>query len=231
MADADSSVSPEKELLKMIENPSAESVSGAEGNPRPPYRPPDLQALMSPETWTNLALKVSEGFKNFFKGENQGVNLRRLILIAKSATVILSCILLLNLGYEIFMTIQPIIPSSKKSSAHLAEAAEEIKPIYSSNIALDPSRRNVFAPGAKKTETGGKSDLSLRLVEMTKVLRLTGISIYPDDLNRTFCMIEDTQKNMTSFLKVNDSILGMKVARIAANGVTLKYQDEEIELR
>ena len=62
-------------------------------------------------------------------------------------------------------------------------------------------------------------------------MKLTGISVNPTDPSQTFCMIEDVEKNITTFLKVGDSILGLKVANIREDSIILQYQGETIEVR
>jgi hypothetical protein len=238
MANPDSPVSPEKELLKIIEG----SATGQE--PQEPRQSPslpsggfklqlpDYQTLLAPETWVNLGAKFSTFFKSFSHGEQASFSLKRVLNIGRTAMFILTGILVMNLIYDVYETSQPVEPDTKLAQRKIAEASEPLSPVYSTSIATDLERRNVFAPSGKRAERKeGQSDLALKLVEMTKPLRLTGISVHPDLPDKTFCMIEDTQKNMTSFLRIGESILGMKVSKISANGVTLKYQDEEIELK
>jgi len=94
------------------------------------------------------------------------------------------------------------------------------------------AKRNIFVPidkrVVKKAET---SEISLKLLEITQQLKLVGISVHPTDPKRTFCMIEDLKKNMTTFLRVGDTISGIKVEKINSDNVVLAFQQERMELR
>jgi hypothetical protein len=238
MANPDSPVSPEKELLKIIEgSDTGQGPQELRADPASPPRGfkmglPDYQTLLAPETWQNLATNFSNAFKGISQGGRQSISLKRVLSVGKTTMFILTGMLVMNLVYDIFETSRPVEPDQKLAQRKIAEASELMAPVYSTSIATDLERRNVFAPSGKRADRKeGQSDLALKLVEMTKPLRLTGISVHPDLADKTFCMIEDTQKNMTSFLRIGDTILGMKVTKISANGVTLKYQDEEMELK
>jgi hypothetical protein len=104
---------------------------------------------------------------------------------------------------------------------------------FSSDIFSRVEKENVFVSseqrfGGVNSEEAGPS---LKLVEFTRDLKLTGISVNPDDELKTFCMIEDLQKNVTSFLRIGDTIAGMRVRSIGEDGVILHRGEEEVILR
>ena len=68
-------------------------------------------------------------------------------------------------------------------------------------------------------------------MEITKTLKLTGISYFEGDASRTFCMIEDIQKNITTFLRQGESLGGVTVKEIRQDNVVLKLGEEEMEIR
>ena len=234
MADPDSSLSPEKKLLDIIEGSGPAGAAGVPGGePMPPQTAPfDPQELLKPAFWLSASQGLIEHFKTSWKGQQSGFTLKRIIAACRLATVVLGVILGLNLVYELYETNLPLKQKSGVQARTVAEASEAMTPIYSSNIAMDQARRNVFAPIARTAEKAdGKSEAALKVIEMTKQMKLTGISIHPEDPARTFCMIEDLQKNITAFLKVGDTISGMIVSRITPESVTLKYEEEEVDIR
>ena len=105
---------------------------------------------------------------------------------------------------------------------------------YAVDLFEDPKRRNVFVPYEKPVKVEEQTEssvMSLKLLEITKDLKLTGISVNPTDPARTFCMVEDVKKDMTSFLKKGDTINGLSVAEIKQDSIILSYEKERIELR
>lgn len=89
-------------------------------------------------------------------------------------------------------------------------------------------QRNIFKIGSLKT----KEDLvvkmpSPKIVEATQHLKLVGISWSSDP----DAMIEDTKANKTFFLKRGQMLGEIKVQAIFKDRVILSYEGEEIELR
>lgn len=229
MADADSSLTPEKRLLKLIEEPQSEK-SG------PPRKGGSWKTLFSPAAWKVRFGMMKEGFQSFLKQKKFNLNIRTLNGVVTVATVMLVAFFLMNTVYEIkslntdALTEQLIVPTSKM----IDMMPIEIKEHTTSLLDSAEEERNVFLPFGKRTkETTPQvgTTNSLKLVEMTKDLKLTGISYNPEMPDRAFCMIEDLSKSVTLFLRAGDHVLGMKVQKINPNTVVLEYQEETIEIR
>lgn len=224
MANTDSSVTPEKKLLKLIEDPqSAEKQKSEMGF--------DFKALLSPSFWAVKLAAAREKGAATFQGEKVSFSLKKAIRIGRWITLVLGLMLFVNLLYEHYLTNQPVGMENEAAQRRMAESSVTLRPLFTSTMP-PAEERNVFIPfGQRGEKEEPKDEISLKLVEMTQRLRLTGISIYPGNPKRTFCMIEDLQKNMTSFLREGDTISGLKVSGITADGVILRYQDQEIELK
>lgn len=92
--------------------------------------------------------------------------------------------------------------------------------------------RNIFKPYERRSEQATEATgVSLRILDIADKLRLTGISVHPTDDSRTYCMIEDVEKDLTTFLRVGDTISGLSVAQIKQDSILLAYKDETIEIR
>ena len=240
MADSGSSLTPEKRLLNLIE--SGGKPGGAEPQPsRPAQAPssarPAVAGVGGPlpvavgsqsffDTLTTKVLAATAAMKSRFglKTANQ---------IARLALVLFILGVVANSAYEHYVAGKnPLegldVPAQQLSAVNLdvdGESAAEVKIAES---------RNVFLPFAKREEVQQvyeKSSGSGRLLEMTKTLKLTGISFNPDDEKATYCMIEDLAKNITVFLRIGDQISGMRVSQIREESVELAYDNEKIEIR
>jgi len=86
---------------------------------------------------------------------------------------------------------------------------------------------NKPAEDAQKLE----KEQSSKLVDMTKTLKLTGISYNPTDPKKVFCMIEDVQKGITTFLREGDPIGLLKVSKIMEDHAVLSLGEDTVEIR
>lgn len=240
MADTDSSLTPEKRLLKLIEEPAgARSAPSAVKEKKAPKiaapKMPSLDSLMTPDMMLAQFAVVKERVLAFLRNEGPPLDLRQ---INRTMKVFVGGMLVYfagSLGYEIFtmgkwMTIDTNIT---QHDAAVMPIPDERK--YAVDLFDDPTRRNVFVPYekpvVKNAEEQESNAMSLKLLEITKDLKLTGISANPADPAQTFCMVEDVKKDMTSFLKVGDTINGLNVAEIKQDSVILSYEKERIEIR
>ena len=246
MADPDPSLTPEQKLLKLIEDPNAvhspdpsgakrvlnviEEPAGEKAEPATK----NLQAMLSPAVLKEQFLQFQQRWEAFTKGQGPPLNFKQVNKTAKIFTFVLIMYLVVAFVIEIVT-----IKHKEKGYNFKIEpkpAAEMPVPegqTYGTDLFEDPNRRNVFVPYVKKAEEqpAPETVLSLKLLEITKDFKLTGISFYLGDPTRTFCMIEDIKKAMTSFLKVGDSISGLTVSEIKNDSVVLTHEHEKIELR
>jgi len=238
MADSDDNLTPEQRLLKLIEEQGDEkqeepsSGGTASEVSKKSAVSIDLQALLSPAAIQENILNLKDGVIGFFKRQKEQLQLKQINALLKGLTIFFGLILIgsalidmqvLNRDYqsELAMT------QSRMTDLVLTEGADIGTPFFAGL-----EGRNVFAPVGVEDEKEEKvSALTLKILEMTENLRLTGISVHPTDPRRTFCMIEDLEKNITTFLKLGDTISGLRVSEINQDSVILKYQDEVIEIR
>lgn len=229
MAQPDSSLTPEQRLLKLIEEPQQSEAQGPGQNQAKRGRPISLAELLSPASIQGLVKQVTEFVKGRLKGSDQAFSFKQIIWLVRIAAIVIFVYLALNLMWEYASLDRNMKSITMVKQQERTEAPSTAVKNFGSLD--DEAKRNVFVP-VEKTETKKESgSASLALIELTKDLKLTGISVDPDNPERTFCMIEDIKKNVTTFLKKGDSISGMKVGDISSDEVTLLYNDEKIQLR
>ncbi len=229
MADPDSSLTPEQRLLKLIE----EEEKGAGDAPvKTAKRPVDLREFLSPEA---IRGRLTTGWGSLlatFKQQKSQIRLGKVnhvlkLLLSGMGIVLLIAIFydmrLLGIDYEKKLS----IPRSTASEMTVTEEAE-----LGLSFMDGLGTRNVFAPfQARAEEQPVTNAMTLKILEMTENLRLTGISVHPTDARKNFVMLEDLEKDITTFLKVGDSISGLKVDEIRPDTVVLRYRDETVEIR
>lgn len=93
------------------------------------------------------------------------------------------------------------------------------------------NRRNIFQPyAAESTTVKSQIEDQLNIVRQTKALKLVGIS-WLDHVDTASAMIEDTDKQITYFLKKGEKIGNVEVNTIYADSVKLGFEDEEMILK
>ncbi len=233
MAEPDPSLTPEKRLLQLIEGggrdePAVKTRSSPRENIFAKF-----QEVLSPEGMKQFLEGQKEAWSDAFKNRKDFLNLKGLNKLAKVFTVGLAVFLLLNMVYEIKVVNSNYVSNLQIPKREVADINLSDKKIFDTNLLKDAEKLNVFIPLSKREEKkeDKKDEMSLKLVDMIKQWKLAGISIYPNSPERTFCMIEDLQKNTTTFLKVGDTISGLKIDRINPDSVVLRFNEETIELR
>ncbi len=229
MAEPNAPVTPEAKLLKLIEEPQS-APQQSQGSPKKKL---PLKALLSPSVWKAYSATAKETLAAFFKKQKGRFQLRDINRTARILVIVLACFLVVGVLVEMnALNHDPIFKWEEKQRKR-ADLGALLERDFESGFLEEADSRNIFVPYGKRAEEAKneKTAASMLLVDMTKKLKLTGISVNPSDTGRTFCMIEDIEKNLTSFLKVGDSISGLMVVKINPDSVILKYQDEEIEIR
>lgn len=226
MAEPNDPLTPEKRLLKLIEEPESEAAKKE-------------QTALQRKTFFSLsALRgrlafAREQWAAVFGRRREPLALRQINQILKVVNVGLAGCLLLVLLYEARVLeheYRSYFSVSQKSMAEVPPSGgRKVDPF----LFEEAQKQNVFLPLTQRLEkqAAEPDSPSLKLVELAKDLKLAGISVNPDNDASTFCMIEDVTKGTTQFLRMGDSIAGMKVAKIDSDGVVLKQRDEEIVLR
>lgn len=245
MADPDNSLTPEQRLLKLIEESDGDPASSSGGDepavsvkeqevraaPRP--RPKiNFKEVLSPAAIRARIEHLKDSVISTFQEKKHEIKLgdvnRLLVIIVAIIFLILAVNVLIDMGMvgRDYMS-QFDLTQKQRADVVLADGQR-----FVDGFLEGIGKRNVFTPyvAPASEKVAQESDLSLRLVELTRPLKLTGIS-YSDDPQRTFCMIEDLQKNITTFLRTGDSISGMTVSEIKPDSIVLKLGQETIELR
>ncbi len=232
MADSGSSLTPEKRLLNLIE-----SGGKGEAAPATSSRPAGIGAA---DRGLNAIGSKAEVVSSLEKFKLFCVNFKKqfgIKTVNRTARILLASLALVTIANAVYeMKIagrDPLygLDAPERKLTHI----DVDEPSMSAGQIQNQDARNVFVPFAKRDELLAAKPDSLsgsgKLVEMTKTMKLTGISFNPADDNATYCMIEDLQKNITVFLRVGDQISGMKVAKILEESVELQYENDKIELR
>jgi hypothetical protein len=230
MADPDPSLTPEKRLLQLIEGHSGEQ-SGKSATKKADFLS-NLKGKLSPEGIKEWITETKENLVSMIK-RRDFVNLGGVNAAAKVFTILLGIYLLLNVIYEIKVVNGNYVSNLQMPQREMAEIAMSKNKVFDTNLLNEAEKLNIFVPYSKrevKTEEK-KDEMSLKLVSLIKDWKLAGISIYPDHPEQSFCMVEDLQKNTTTFLKVGDTISGLKVDKINSDSVVLRFNEETIELR
>lgn len=229
MGDPDPSLTPEKKLLNIIEGKEAKEAAGE----KPAAKGFSVQQLLSPGALKGRLAFGTEQFRKLLKGSGEGFSLRQVVLVLKAGVAVLAVVLIGMLIFDAAMVNQDFQSQFDTSQKERTALPLSQTHLVSPALFQDSLERNMFIPYEKRMEEkkGEAGGTSLQLVEITKDLKLTGISINPDRPEKTYCMIEDLKKDVTSFLKVGDSIAGLTVDEIKPEGVVLKRQGDKVDLR
>ena len=220
------SLTPERELLKLIEEP------GATGKGPSTKRGLKFFNLFSP-----VALKARLSFlKAKFKG---GLKPQSLInLEFRVVNRVLEFGIFLLLFYLVSNLVTSFVNLNRKSDLALkikksAASSElpEVSLLKAASYYLEKARaRDIFKMGLA-TSTVEAQDSSAapvsRIAEASKKLKLVGISWSKDP----DAIIEDTKAEKAYFLKRGQVVDDFEVKAIFKDKVILSYQGEEIELR
>jgi hypothetical protein len=233
MADPDSSLTPEQRLLKLIEEQESKDADGAGGAGEQPGNKFDFRALLSPAGIRAQIEHARDSFKAGFRKQKSPLQIKKVNQFLKIAALLFGCYLIVNLLFDLGALSRNLKQELSLKSTDLNEITLDDKAQTGESFFDETGVRNVFAPLDKRIQASDEetSSLTLKVLELTENLKLTGISIHPEDSNRTFCMIEDLGKSITTFLKEGDTISGLRVSAIKEDSVILQYQDEKIEIR
>ncbi len=227
-------ISPEKELLRLIEDPEIKSTA---------TRGPQIvkrrsASLFSASAWKGRISFLKEQAKGRLNNpieyafDIKSIN-RGLLLL----TIIVGFYVITNLTFSVAdMNSMPDFQfdvGKMPKPMELQEAKTFTKPL---TFYLEKVRsRDLFKMGREvivesddeEVKTVIRSSGPSKLVEMTQDLRLVGISWSKDP----DAMIEDTKASRTFFVKRGHKIGGMRVEAIFKDKIVLSYEGEETELR
>ena len=224
------SLTPEKQLLKLIENPKQTSVKveNAKREGRKWFSFPAFKGRL--DFWKGASGQNLFSLKNFTKSAH---GVKRINVILKFLIVVMT----IYAAYSIFEMATDI-----KKSANLIlppdEMTEQIEepPVGLKNVSyyLEKIRdQNIFTAAdapeeVVEYETEEDEYFAEEMVDVTKECSLVGIA-WSDDPE---AMIEDTKLNRTFFMKRGQTMSnGVRIVAIFKDRVVLSYKDKEFELR
>jgi hypothetical protein len=222
MAKNEDFLTPEKQLLKLIEEPASKANIKAEAAKRTSLGLFSLGALKGRFSFFKQKFGKDIKSKNTYALDFSLLN-----------TGLKSLLFILTLYFVINLIITPI--RSKKllnleDNADKNAQASSIQPIASllraSSYYLEKVRaRDIFKMAPKKQED--IKIVSSRIIEATKSFKLVGIA-WSDDPD---VMIEEAVTKRTFFLKKGQMVNNVKLEAVFKDKVILSYEGEEIELR
>jgi len=225
------SVTPEKQLLGLIEDPKKESAGV--GGRAVRYR---RNSLFSFSAW----LSRIYFFKNKLRGSFDYRDFRKLDVKTINNVLFLSIVILafyFLFSFSVSMVDMknpwdskfkiPDLESQSEEGAKKASFLKKAESFYLEKV----RQRNIFKIGAKNIDGSAKAvmkDASLNATEATRHLRLVGISWSSDP----DAMVEDTSALRTFFVKRGQTLgTDIRVEAILKDKIILSYRGEEVELR
>ncbi|MCM8781114.1 MAG: hypothetical protein NC908_04250 [Candidatus Omnitrophica bacterium] len=219
-------ITPEKQLLRLIEEQKGKSASTVEAQA---IRYQSL-SLFSFGAWLGRLSFLKNKFKNLRSPEGFYSDSIRLINRVLISVIVLLVIYLISDFYFSIINLKRLqavkfnLPKVSNQTA-----AFKVKTILRDNsYYLDTvKQRDIFRMGLKSMPEVALKAPSSAILEMTQNLKLVGIS-WSDDPD---AMIEDTKLNKTFFVKKGYMVGELKVKAILKDKVILSYGQEEIDLR
>ena len=229
MADSnDPSLTPEKRLLELIEEPDTYKKESA-----PAKKRKSLKELFSFAAFQGKFANLKGQSDAFLKKKKKSFGIRELNKILKFIVGGMVLFFGVSLLLDLSSLKQDFSKSVTVQEGQMIEE-EPTKDAAAEGTAVEQwDLGKLFMPYGKRQEEADKikKEQSSRLDEMTKKLKLTGISYNPAEPQSAFCMIEDVEKNITTFLRVGDPIGLLKVGKINEDFVVLEQGNETVEIR
>lgn len=220
----DPSLTPEKRLLELIEEPDAHKKEITAATKKNFFSPKGFQEKFAGYKGQGESLikkyKKTFGIKDVNRLLKFMVGILALIFAASFAGD------MIGVSQDFSKSIQ--IPDSK-----IFEMEPPAASVTEGSGVENWDLGKMFMPYGKRQEAAVKlqKDQSSLLENMIKKLKLTGISYNPVDPKSAFCMIEDVEKKITTFLREGDPIGLLKVHKIGEDHVVLEHGNETIEIR
>ncbi len=222
----------EQKLLKVIE------VSGGGDTPAPAPAgeiAPSAQSQEAQKTLESVkSVGVSlppfmQGIVTFIQG-GHGFGLREINKILPVCIALVTVFFVMDFRKGMEGSKKEIRFAVPKTTAMLSDG---ILPAFRnvSEYVTVINRRNIFHPLEKKLveKKANTSSDKQHLVEKITDLKLVGIS-WLDSAESATAMIEDDKTSITHFLKVGDSVKGVRIHTIYADSVILSYGQETITM-
>jgi len=218
------SLTPEKQLLRLIEKPETKGVSVQIDK----IKHHGLR-LFSFNALRGRFSFFQESISEWFKGErthyldNRALNKILIVLISLALVYFVS-----DISFSLAK-----LGKTPDISIEVKKGTEAVKPpetsvLKAATFYLEQVRgRNIFEMGETQTKEKAAETPSEKTLDATQYLKLVGIA-WSDDPD---AMIEDTKAMKTFFVKRGEMVGEFKIEAIFKNKVILKLGGEEIELR
>lgn len=231
MADSnDASLTPEKRLLELIEGADAAPKEAEAG----PIKQKSAWAdLFSPAGIRELQARLAKDIPDWLNTHKEWFGIKSINRVLKIGVLILFIAFIVDVGLDVFYLKQDFASSIKVPDSKMFDLPETKEAEAESSAVESWDLTKLFMPYGKRLEEAERiqKEQSTKLVEMIKNLKLTGISYNPKDPSRVFCMIEDVEKAITTFLREGDPIGFLRVKKIEEDKVLLESGNETVELR
>lgn len=222
-------VTPEKQLLKLIEEPRTKNSLALDAGAIKHHS----LSLFSFGAWLGRISFSKDRFKRWFRGlKYKQLDIKVINKILGIGVFILTFYFISNFFVSLInLKKSPDLESKTLEARNLISSSETSLLKKAVSYYLEKVRqRDIFKMGAKTPGSSAKSVLrapTSRIIEATQHLKLVGISWSGDP----DVMIEDTKALRTFFLKRGQMIGEVEVQAIFKDKVVLGYGGEEIELR
>lgn len=227
--DSGANVTPEKQLLKLIEEPDAGNVNkaGTAYKAKRLLAGGFLDGIFAAFKGRAASAGARDGKKPPLSIDIQGVNLILKILILATAAYLVGYVVLAMRNMAATPEIFNVDAAVKDAGA--AEMQANLQP--NSYYLEKTSVRDIFSPYAEKVKEAPKKQEEKQAVPqapgLTENLRIVGIA-WADEPE---VIIEDSRILRTFFLKEGDAIRGGTVKKILQNKIILEYKGQEAELK
>jgi len=224
------SLTPEKQLLNLIENPEGKTPSGV-GAQTVKYQ---SLSFFSPGAWIGRFSFFKDKFLKLSKGQDAVRFDIKLINKALGGIILTLMVYMAGNAYfssdalsKIALHLQLGVPKQAggRSIPDVASVLEHNADYYLEKIA----QRDIFSMQAAK-KAGGETVPEItqeQITALAETLKVVGISWS----NSPDVIIEDTKSGRTYFLKKGQTINGAKIKEVFPDKIILSYGDQEFELR
>ncbi|MDD5225918.1 MAG: hypothetical protein PHV97_01875 [Candidatus Omnitrophica bacterium] len=224
----DPSLTPEKRLLELIEEPDSHKREVTVATKKK-----DLKDLLSPAAFQEKFAALKGQGEVLFKKYKGSFGIREVNRILKAIVALMVLFFAVSFVVDLAGVNQDFSKSIQVPDSKMFEI-ETPKDVPAEGSAVEKwDLGKMFMPYGKRQEEAEKlqKEQSSRLADMTKKLKLTGISFNPSDPKSAFCMIEDLEKSITTVLREGDPVGLLKVQKIYEDRVVLEQGNETIEIR
>jgi len=224
----DSSLTPEKRLLELIEEPDAHKKEVTVATKKK-----DLRELLSVDALREKFENLKGKSESFFRKHQKSFGIKELNRILRVIVGVMIVVFVAGFIMDLSGLREDFSKSIHVPDSKLFEMEPPKEGVPGETGVEQWDLGKMFMPYGKRQEEAEKiqKEQSSRLADLIKKLKLTGISYNPTDPKSAFCMIEDVEKSITTFLREGDPVGLLKVGKIYEDRVILEQGNETIEIR